>query len=43
MANKIKRKRRLGRTLARRSKQIEKIKIDKAWHRYWVKVGILKG
>ncbi len=43
MANQKKRKKRLSKAIARRSRVIEKIKLDKAWHRYWVKVGILKG
>lgn len=37
--NKIKRKRRLGRSLALRRKEV----INHNWRRYWVKVGVLKG
>lgn len=36
--NKIKRKRRLGRSLARRRKE----RADRDWRNYWVRVGILK-
>lgn len=37
--NKVKRKRRLGRSLARRRKE----RITRAWRNMWVKAGVLKG
>jgi Protein of unknown function (DUF3983) len=42
MANKIKQKRRLGKSLARRRKEIHKSRVEEAWRNIFVKAGILK-
>lgn len=43
MKNKIKQKRRLRKSLARRQKEVNEERIARDWRNYWVKVGILKG
>ncbi|WP_156947640.1 hypothetical protein [Virgibacillus alimentarius] len=42
MANKEKRKRRLAKTLKRRKKRVEKMRMEEAWHNVWIKIGALK-
>ncbi|QHE63988.1 DUF3983 domain-containing protein (plasmid) [Rossellomorea vietnamensis] len=42
MKNKVKRKRRLGKSLSRRSKEIERDLIKECWRNIWVRQGILK-
>lgn len=43
MTNKQKQKRRLSKSLARRSNEVDKAKLEKAWRNIWVKKGILNG
>lgn len=40
--NKAKQKRRLGKSLARRRKEINRERLEKAWRNIWVKNGVLK-
>ncbi|KAB2337630.1 DUF3983 domain-containing protein [Cytobacillus depressus] len=42
MANMKKRKRRLGKSLARRCKEFDKYRTEKAWRNIFVKAGVLK-
>lgn len=42
MINKKKQKRRLGKSLARRRKEFDKYRTEKAWRNIFVKAGILK-
>jgi hypothetical protein len=42
MKNKHKNKKRIVRTLKRRSKKIKRERLDKAWLNIWVKAGVLK-
>lgn len=42
MANSKKQKRRLSKSIARRRKEAEKERLDKAWRNIFVKAGILK-
>lgn len=42
MKNKKKRKRRLGKSLVRRSKEIERDYISSCWRNIWVRRGVLK-
>lgn len=42
MANKKKAKRRLGKIIDKRSKELEKDKLDVNWRKIWVKSGVLK-
>jgi hypothetical protein len=41
LANKT--KRRLGKALKRRQKELDKLRVKKAWRNIFVKAGILKG